>query len=113
MKTLSPITKEPDTGRYHFTLDDVQYWTNHQGQGLWTFTTAGHDMQTREPVLEPQQILGTEQIDLNPNNRRARVLDWAIRTDPEASIAYQSFLDEEKLTDSYRAVTLFARHYNN
>lgn len=107
MQTLSPITQNTETGGYKFTLDGKKYWTNENGQGLWCYTHQGtYDAQTKEPILEPTQILGTMQIDLSTSNRRAKVLHWLLGNTPE----YKDFLAEEDMQDSLKAVQLFDRY---
>ena len=99
---ISRITTQD--GKYHFTIGEVQYRTDKNGEGLWRYQTSGTNMMDYTPVWEWKQILGTTQFTMG-SNPRASVAEFALRDDQ----AYQEFLREEGLNPSKTNALKFLR----
>jgi len=60
---------------WQFSVGDVEYRTNRQGNGLWAYertsATNVHSDGTESPVYEFRQVAGTAQFALSADRKRA------------------------------------------
>lgn len=110
--TISPITANED-GSYIWEINGETYWTDTEGQGLFTSTyseTTNSLGQTWMHGEHNKQLAGTSQFSLaglSASARRGRVIHlWA-----KSNHAYDSFLRDEDMTDTIKSAQLFYRLY--